>query len=31
MDELRKDVKENPQNYTYWLKIALGRMMKLPN
>ena len=31
MDELRKDVKENPQNYTYWLRAALGRMMKLPN
>jgi len=27
--ELRKDVKENPEKYTYWFKIILDRVLKV--
>ena len=25
VDELKTDIKENPDNYTYWLKVALEK------
>jgi len=27
-EELRKDIKENPEKYTYWFKMVLGRVLK---
>jgi len=26
MEELKKDIKENPQDYTYWFKMALDKL-----
>jgi len=28
LDGLNKDIKENPDNYTYWLKVALDKVIK---
>jgi len=25
--ELKKDIKENPENYTYWLKVSIGKVI----
>ena len=29
--ELKRDVKQNPEKYTYWFKLILGRVIKYQN
>ena len=28
MDKLKKDIEKNPNNYTYWLKVVIDKMIE---